>query len=157
MCSSLHCTGKHLQVSMKHFTCLLCVHCVHANNNFLIRKLKNKPKLNKWSETIGTYIRCDNPITDFIWKYTLFYMHLPVNICKVVFVDKNSYNKKRQTSCTEPCLQATYMRRDCWILGLASKSTNKSTDDRLVNGPSPFIRNVNTSWKVWWMFFGLNN
>lgn len=95
MCSSLHCTGKHLQVSMKHFTCLLCVHCVHANNNLLIRKLNNKTKLNKWSETIGTYIRCDNPITDFIWKYTLFYMHLPVNICKVVFVDKNRYSKKK--------------------------------------------------------------
>lgn len=51
----------------------------------------------------------------------------------------------------------TYMRRDCWILGLASKSTNRSTEERLVIGPSPFMRNVKTSWNVWWMFLGLNS
>ena len=51
----------------------------------------------------------------------------------------------------------TYIRRDCWILGLASKSTNKSTEERLVVGPSPLIRKVNTSWKVWWIFFALKS
>ena len=59
-----------------------------------------------------------------------------------------------------PCnitFKDTYIRRDCWILGLASKSTNKSTEERLVVGPSPLIRKVNTSWKVWWIFFALKS
>ena len=59
---------------------------MHANKNLLIRKLNNKTKLDKRSETIGTYIRCYNPMiygntynskkkSNFLYR-TMFSRHL---------------------------------------------------------------------------------